>query len=94
MALPSVAEAAVIGVPDGKWGERPVAFVVAAGDHVPDAELLRQGLMCHVDAGHLSRYAVPERVLVLDGLPRTSVGKIDKKALRARLVTDTGEARA
>lgn len=94
MALPSVAEAAVIGVPDGKWGERPVAFVVAAGGHVPDAELLRQGLMCHVDAGHLSRYAVPERVLVLDGLPRTSVGKIDKKALRARLVTDTGEARA
>lgn len=88
MALPLVAEAAVIGVPDGKWGERPVAFIVAASGHAPDTELLRQGLMCHVDAGQLSRYAIPERVVVLENLPRTSVGKIDKKALRARLIID------
>ena len=95
MELPSVAEAAVIGVPDSKWGERPVAFVVAAarGD-APSAELLRNGLMHHVDAGRLSRYAIPERVLVLAGLPRTSVGKVDKKALRARLANDEAEAGA
>ncbi|WP_447725155.1 long-chain-fatty-acid--CoA ligase [Sphingomonas koreensis] len=97
MELPSVAEAAVIGVPDGKWGERPVAFVVAAaGGSAPTPELLQEGLMRHVDAGRLSRYAIPERVLIVDELPRTSVGKIDKKALRARLATDavTGEAGA
>lgn len=97
MELPSVAEAAVIGVPDDKWGERPIAFVVAAaGGSMPSAELLREGLMRHVDTGRLSSYAIPERQLVLDGLPRTSVGKVDKKALRARLATSTeiGEARA
>ena len=89
MALPSVAEAAIIGLPDGKWGERPVAFVVAApGDQMPGSALLREGLMHHVEAGRLSRYAIPEQVFVLDGLPRTSVGKVDKKALRARLVAD------
>ncbi len=97
MELPSVAEAAIIGIPDGKWGERPVAFVVAAaGRSAPGSERLREGLMRHVHAGHLSRYAIPERVIVLECLPRTSVGKVDKKALRARLVTDTamGEAGA
>lgn len=92
MELPGVAEAAIIGVPDGKWGERPVAFVVAAASGgPPSAELLREGLMRHVDAGRLSRYAVPERVLVLETLPRTSVGKVDKRTLRARLATDAVE---
>lgn len=89
MALPSVAEAAIIGVPDGKWSERPAAFVVpAAGSGAPDPQLLRGALMRHVDAGRLSKYAIPERVLVLDALPRTSVGKVDKKALRIRLAAD------
>ncbi|TCM38830.1 fatty-acyl-CoA synthase [Novosphingobium sp. ST904] len=79
----SIAEAAVIGVPDAKWGERPVAFVVAAGGFDPGAVCdVFQG---HVASGRLSRYAVPERVIAVDSLPRTSVGKIDKKALRALL---------
>jgi len=93
MELPGVAEAAIIGVPDGKWGERPVAFVVAAAaGSPPDTKLLREGLMRHVDAGRLSGYAIPERVFVLETLPRTSVGKVDKRALRARLVTDAANA--
>ena len=95
MELPSVAEAAIIGVPDGRWGERPVAFVVATADGEPSAQLLRDGLMHHVDAGRLSKYAIPEHVLVLDDLPRTSVGKVDKRALRARLAAEsTGESKA
>jgi fatty-acyl-CoA synthase len=81
VAQPDVSEAAVIGVPDRKWGERPVAFVVAAGGFDPE-----QACAClkgHIAAGRLSRYALPERFVTLASLPRTSVGKIDKKALRA-----------
>ncbi|WP_249341117.1 MULTISPECIES: long-chain-fatty-acid--CoA ligase [unclassified Sphingomonas] len=97
LELPGVAEAAVVGISDGKWGERPVAFVVAAaGGDTADPQMLRDGLMHHVAAGRLSKYAIPERVLILDGLPRTSVGKVDKKALRDRLTIDmaAGEAGA
>ncbi len=79
-AEPEIVEAAVIGVPDPKWGERPAAFVVAAETLDPMHVCAR--LQRHVASGRISRYAVPERLLVVDSLPRTSVGKIDKKALR------------
>jgi fatty-acyl-CoA synthase len=83
MAEPSVAEAAVIGVPDAKWGERPVAFIVgAAGCDAPSPQQLREGLGSLAQSGRLSRYAVPDRLFIVDALPRTSVGKVDKKALR------------
>ena len=78
-----VREAAVIAVEDAKWGERPLAVVVPQPGATVDAAALRghlQGLVAH---GALSRIAIPERVVVVDSLPRTSVGKIDKKQLRA-----------
>ncbi len=76
-AMPEVSEAAVIGVPDEKWGERPLACVVA-GRPVTLEEVHE-----HLD-GTFARWQLPDRVELLDALPRTSVGKIDKKALRAR----------
>ncbi|MCI4592060.1 long-chain-fatty-acid--CoA ligase [Sphingobium sp. BYY-5] len=83
---PTVSEAAVIGVPDQKWGERPVAFVVAAAGATPLAtEHLRDRLEQYVATGRLSRYAVPEKFILVDGLPHTSVGKVNKKALRTLL---------
>ncbi|WP_416465820.1 long-chain-fatty-acid--CoA ligase [Sphingomonas sp. VDB2] len=86
VALPGVAEAGVIAMPDAKWGERPVAFIVAArGATPPDMDLLCVQLQQHVASGRISRYAIPERLLLVEALPRTSVGKIDKKALRAML---------
>ncbi len=78
---PAVAEAAVIAVPDPRWEERPLALIVPAGD-APDPETLRSYLSAHV-----ARFWLPDYWAVVSQLPRTSVGKTDKKALRA-LVAD------
>jgi fatty-acyl-CoA synthase len=79
---PGVAEAAVIGVPDPKWIERPLALVVAKpGQKVCQAQIRAQ-LQNFADKGVISRYSVPERILFLEALPKTSVGKLDKKILR------------
>jgi fatty-acyl-CoA synthase len=81
---PGVAEAAVIGVPDPKWSERPLAVVVVKpGEQVRPAEIEAR-LVDLAAGGVISRYAVPQQIVLADALPRTSVGKIDKKALRAR----------
>ncbi|RZS44778.1 fatty-acyl-CoA synthase [Herbihabitans rhizosphaerae] len=78
MAHPAVAEAAVIGVPDPKWDERPlVAVVVREGQQVtPDQ--LREFL-----AGKVAKWQLPESWTFIDEVPKTSVGKFDKKRLRA-----------
>ncbi|HQT89063.1 MAG TPA: fatty acid--CoA ligase [Acidiphilium sp.] len=82
---PAIAEVAVVGVPDERWGERPVAFVVAR----PGADATDEAIKAHVrvraDSGEISRYAVPDRVVFVEALDKTSVGKLDKKAMRARL---------
>jgi len=79
MAHPAVQEAAVVAVPDEKWGERPLASVVLRdGAQVSFAEL-------HAYlADRIPRWQVPERWTLLTEVPKTSVGKFDKKTLRAR----------
>lgn len=77
-----VVEVAVIGVADAKWGERPIAVVVPAAGAVVDKESVNARLGEAAAAGEISRYALMDRVAIVDALPRTSVGKIDKKALR------------
>ncbi len=79
-----VAEAAAIGVPDPKWGERPL-LVVTCTD-TPDAVVpaLRASFASAVADGALSKWAVPDRIEIAPALPKTSVGKLDKKALRTR----------
>ncbi|CAL9493302.1 long-chain fatty acid--CoA ligase [Streptomyces sp. enrichment culture] len=80
MAHEAVAEAAVIAVPDDKWGERPLAAVVLKeGRGAVPYEELRAFL-----AGSVARWQLPERWTTLDAVPKTSVGKFDKKVLRAR----------
>ena len=77
MAHPQVAEAALIGVPDPRWGEVGRAIVVARGPLAPD-DLLEFA------RGRLARYKVPKSVVLVDALPRTAAGKLDKRALVAR----------
>lgn len=81
---PGVDEVAVIGVPDPKWTERPLAVVVArAGQRVEEGDI-KARLQDLASRGVLSSYAIPERVEFVDALPRTSVGKLNKVALRQR----------
>ncbi|MEV0075373.1 long-chain-fatty-acid--CoA ligase [Nocardia neocaledoniensis] len=78
LAHPKIAEAAVIGVPHPKWQERPVALVVTDdGQELPLAEI--HDLL----ASAFAKWQLPDTVLYLDSLPRTSVGKLDKKTMRA-----------
>ncbi len=86
LRVPGVAETAVIGVPDDKWGERPVALVVLkAGGDAPTAEAIRAHVADCATRGAVSKYAVPDRVYFVDAIPKTSVGKLDKKLIRAKL---------
>ncbi|MEE4274970.1 MAG: fatty acid--CoA ligase [Thermoleophilia bacterium] len=81
---PAVSEVAVIGVPDEKWGERPMALVVPKRGAPDDPEAIRAFVRGYAERGEISRYAVPDRVLFVGELDRTSVGKLDKRALRRR----------
>ena len=79
---PAVADVAVIGVPDLKWGERPVALLVLK----PGSALLEEEILIHLRGfeaqGLISAYAIPNTVRFVESLPRTSVGKLDKRNLR------------
>jgi len=79
MAHPDVIEAAVIGVPDEKWDERPLACVVLKDGAGTTPDQLRAFL-----AERVAKWWVPERWAFIDEVPKTSVGKFDKKVLRAR----------
>jgi fatty-acyl-CoA synthase len=78
---PKVREVAVIGIPDEKWGERPLAIIVPMDDK-PSEEELRGHLMKFVEEGKITKWAVPDRFVFVDELPKTSVGKINKRELR------------
>jgi fatty-acyl-CoA synthase len=76
-AHPDVLEAAVVGVPDERWQERPLAVVVPKPDISVEPTVLRDWL-----SGKVARWWLPERWAFVPAVPRTSVGKFDKKVLR------------
>ena len=86
MHCAGVAEAAVIGVKDEKWGERPMALVVrdASSAEAVGAAEIKDHLKVFADGGVISKYEIPEKILFVDSLPRTSVGKVNKKELRQK----------
>ena len=77
MSHEDVAEAAVIAIPDEKWGERPLAVVVAREGREPEPEALREHL-----AGQYAKWQIPERFEFVSEIPRTATGKFKKLALR------------
>ena len=80
MDHPEVAEAAVVAVPDPRWQERPWACVVRRPGASPEPETLLASL-----TQRFPKWWVPDRIVFVDAVPRTSTGKFDKKALRAWL---------
>ncbi|VTU27303.1 Long-chain-fatty-acid--CoA ligase [Variovorax sp. PBL-E5] len=85
---PAVAEVAVLGVPDARWGEVGVAIVVRREGAQVDSD----ALMAHLD-GRCARYRWPQRVFFWDMLPKSGYGKIAKKDIR-QLLLDRGEIEA
>ncbi|WP_031179152.1 long-chain fatty acid--CoA ligase [Streptomyces seoulensis] len=81
MAHPDVAEAAVVAVPDEKWDERPLATVVLKEGAEVGFEALRVFL---AEERGIARWQLPERWTIVETVPKTSVGKFDKKVLRRR----------
>jgi fatty-acyl-CoA synthase len=84
---PAVLESAAIGVKDEKWGERPLCVVVLKPEFKGrvDAAELKKFMAAFAEQGKLPRYAVPDRYEFVDALPKTSVGKLDKKVMRQQL---------
>ncbi|MCG8517918.1 MAG: fatty acid--CoA ligase [Pseudomonadales bacterium] len=81
----SVAAAAVVGVPDDKWGERPHALVTLKPGEDLGVEDIQAHLQQFVDAGEINKWAIPASIDFVEDIPKTSVGKINKKMIRDQL---------
>lgn len=78
----AVREVAVVGVPDPQWGERPFALLVVHEGQQLDAKVLKEHLKPFVELGHINKWAIPSQIAVVTEIPKTSVGKLDKKRIR------------
>lgn len=79
MSYEKVLEAAVVGVPDEKWGERPVAFVVKK----PGVEVTEEEIINYLKSLNMfAKWQLPDKIIFIDSIPKTSTGKLDKKAMR------------
>ena len=92
--VPGVAEVAAIGIPDPLWGERPMLLVVQGNPSKAAAfdqkntiqKMIKMAFKEACDAGIISKWAAPDRIDIVDEIAKTSVGKIDKKRLRAQII--------
>jgi len=82
---PDIELTAVVGLPDAEWGERPHAMLTVKADAAVDREQVADHLQQFIEAGLIEKWAIPDSVTVVAEIPRTSVGKIDKKLIRKQL---------
>jgi len=85
---PAVEAVAVIGVPDPQWGEQPLALLVCSDGRQLDAAALAAHLQPFVNSGQLNKWAIPRQIRCVEQIPKTSVGKVDKKLIRQALLTE------
>ena len=81
MAHPAVMEAAVAGVAHPKWEERPVVLAVIRPEH--KGKVTKEDIVAHL-AKKFAKWQLPDEVVFVDAIPKTSVGKFDKKVIRAQ----------
>ncbi|MDO6442667.1 fatty acid--CoA ligase [Marinobacter sp. 2_MG-2023] len=81
----AVAGAAVVGIPDEKWGERPYALVTLRPGEQANLEDIQRHLQEYVDRGEINKWAIPTQIDFVEDIPKTSVGKINKKLIRDQL---------
>jgi fatty-acyl-CoA synthase len=79
-----VSEVAAVGIPDERWGERPLLVVCRESGSDIGPEEIKQSIEIHASNGNLPKWAIPDRVEFVETIDKTSVGKLDKKVLRAR----------
>ncbi|RLA13628.1 MAG: fatty acid--CoA ligase [Gammaproteobacteria bacterium] len=84
-----VGEVAAFGIPDQQWGERPMLVIVRTQESKLSVSEIQDAIREQVDKGRLSKWAIPERVEFVESLPKTSVGKMDKKVLRVTYGNNT-----
>ena len=85
--IDGIAEVAVVGLPNERWGERPYALAVVKPDFAGKltGEGIRQTLLDQCEQGTLNTWYVPDRVVLVPEIPKTSVGKLDKKRIRSEM---------
>jgi fatty-acyl-CoA synthase len=78
----AVRSVAVVGIADQQWGERPLALVVCEPGAYLDQKILETHLQGFVESGRINKWAIPKRIKFVAEIPKTSVGKINKKLIR------------
>ncbi|MBZ0333451.1 fatty acid--CoA ligase [Marinobacter sp. AL4B] len=84
---PGVSEVAVVGIPDERWDERPVATIVPREGEELTPDAIKDHLRQFVESGEIAKWAIPERIEFAVSIPKTSVGKINKKVIRSELLS-------